>query len=168
MSSTYSKKLIEVALPLNEINSAARRENDIHTGLPSNLHTWWSRKPLGVARAIIFSSLVDDPGEHLPEEEAVVKRRELFEIVARLADVDSNNDEMLLSRAKAEILKGNAKALPTFWDPFCGGGALPLEALRLGLHAVASDLNPVAVFITRVLISLAPSQAFHQAINPRE
>jgi putative DNA methylase len=69
---THMKKLIEVALPLDEINEAANKENNIHTGLPANLHTWWSRKPLGMARSIIFSSLVDDPGEYLSGEEAIV------------------------------------------------------------------------------------------------
>ncbi|MBI3325238.1 MAG: DUF1156 domain-containing protein [Nitrospinae bacterium] len=162
----HHKKLIEVALPLDEINKAAHKENNIHTGLPSNLHTWWSRKPLGVARAIIFSSLVDDPGEYLPEEQAVAKRDELFSIVSRLADVESRVDEELLAQAKSEILKCNGGHMPTFWDPFCGGGSLPLEALRLGLPSVGSDLNPVAVFITRVLIGLAPKQAFHPPINP--
>jgi putative DNA methylase len=160
------KKLIEVALPLDEINKAACAENNIHTGLPSNLHTWWARKPLGVARAIIFSSLVDDPGDMLPEHEVLAKRDELFRIVSRLANVESLGDEELLATAKAEILKCNDGIMPAFWDPFCGGGALPLEALRLGLQSTGSDLNPVAVFITRILVNLAPKQALHPAISP--
>jgi putative DNA methylase len=163
---TYKKKLIEVALPLDKINQAAYIENNIHTGLPSNLHTWWSRKPLGIARAIIFCSLVDDPGEYLSGKKAEAKRDELFWIVSQLADIESNADEKLLDQAKSEILKSNGGKMPTFWDPFCGGGSLPLEALRLGLPTVASDLNPVAVFITRVLINLAPRYVFHPPINP--
>jgi putative DNA methylase len=162
---SYRKKLIEVALPLDAINKAARVENNIHTGLPSNLHTWWSRKPLGVARAVIFSSLVDDPAEYLPPDEAIAKRKELFKIVSGLADVERSADEKLLLQAKEEISKSVGSILPSFWDPFCGGGSLPLEALRLGLPSVGSDLNPVAVFITRVLIELAPRQASHLPIN---
>src|ERR1035437_35954 len=162
------KKLIEVALPLDEINKAAHKENNIHTGLPANLHTWWSRKPLGVARAIIFSSLVDDPDEYLPAEQAAAKRDELFSIVSRLADIESSDDAELLAQAKGEILKSNGGHMPSFWDPFCGGGSLPMEALRLGLPCVGSDINPVAVFITRILISLAPKQSFHPPINPGE
>jgi putative DNA methylase len=165
---TMKKKLIDVALPLEEINKAANMEKNIHTGLPANLHAWWARKPLGVARAIIFSSLVDDPGEYLPEEQAGTKRDELLSIVSRLASIESSNDEELLSQAKSEIAKSNSGIMPPFWDPFCGGGSLPLEGLRLGLPSVGSDLNPVAVFITRVLIDLAPKQAFHPPINPNE
>ena len=165
MTVPYKKKLIEVALPLDAINAAACEENNIHTGLPSNLHAWWSRKPLGVARAIIFSSLVDDPEGRLPVEQAMAKRDELLSIVARLAEIRSNDDEELLAKARKEIVDCNNGIMPTFWDPFCGGGSLPLEALRLGLPSVGSDLNPVAVFITRVLLSLAPKQALHPPIN---
>ncbi len=161
-----NKKLIEVALPLDEINKAAKREKNIHTGLPSNLHTWWSRKPLGIARAIIFSSLVDDPGEHLPGKKAEKKRKELFEIVSKLAHPNAHSDEKILECANKEILNSNNGVMPQFWDPFCGGGSLPLEALRLGLKSFGSDLNPVAVFLTRVLIELVPKQAFHKPINP--
>jgi putative DNA methylase len=160
------KKLIEVALPLAEINHAAQKENNIHTGLPSNLHTWWSRKPISVARAVIFSSLVDDPGEYLPAEEAELKREQLFSIITRLADVDNGDNKALLEEAQTEILRCTHGQLPPFFDPFCGGGTLPLEALRLGLPSIGSDLNPVAAFITRILIELAPKQAAHPPINP--
>lgn len=169
MTSTnkYKKKLIEVAIPLEAINTAAGIENNIHTGLPANLHTWWSRKPLGVARAALFASLVNDPSEECDDEnEEEVRRAHLFRIVERLADVDSGADEELLAEAKAEIAKSNNGTMPRFWDPFCGGGSLPLEALRLGLDPVATDLNPVAVFITRVLIELAPKFAAQAPINP--
>jgi putative DNA methylase len=168
MSKAVRKKLIEVALPLDAINKAAHTENNIHTGLPSNLHTWWSRKPLGVARAVIFGSLVDDPGEYLPADRAASKRDELFSIMAELADVERGDDKDLFARAKKEIIKSTDGYIPSFWDPFCGGGSLPLEALRLGLPSVGSDLNPVAVFITRVLIELAPRQALHPPINAED
>lgn len=161
------KKLIEVALPLAAINEAAQRENNIHTGLPSNLHAWWSRKPLGVARAIIFASLVDDPEEYLERQEAEEKRRQLFSILSRLADVVNGDDKALLDEAKKYVLESNNGVMPQFFDPFCGGGSLPLEALRLGLPTTGADLNPVAVFITRVLIALAPKQANHAPINPK-
>ena len=111
------KKLIEVALPLNEINKAAHEENNIHTGLPSNLHTWWARKPLGVARAVLFSNLVDDPAEYLPDDKAELKRQHLLQIAARLADVQ-NADADLLAVARKEILASNNGVMPPFWDPF--------------------------------------------------
>lgn len=166
VSNSPRKKLIEVALPLDAINAFAHKETNIHTGLPSNLHVWWSRKPLGIARAVIFASLVDDPSEYLSPSEAEKKRAELFTLTAALSDVTNGDNEALLARARAEILQSNNGDMPSFWDPFCGGGTLPLEAIRLGLPAVASDLNPVAVFITRVLIELAPPHAEHAPINP--
>lgn len=165
---TPKKKLIEIALPLEAINRAAQDENNIHTGLPANLHTWWSRKPLGVARAVIFSSLVDDPGEYLSGEQAVSKREALFSIVEQLADVNAGANKELLEQAGKEIRACNGGRMPNFWDPFCGGGSLPLEALRLGLPSVGSDINPVAVFMTRIQIGLAPKQAFHPPVNPNE
>ncbi len=167
MTAPYKKKLIEVAIPLDAINRAAGVENNIHTGLPSNLHTWWSRKPLGVARAALFASLVDDPSEEgLTEEQEDQRRDHLFGLLQRLAEVDSGSDEELISQAKAEIRRSNDGRIPPFWDPFCGGGSLPLEAVRLGLDTLATDLNPVAVFITRVLIELAPKFAHLAPVNP--
>jgi putative DNA methylase len=162
---TTKKKLIEVALPLGAINEAAHTENNIHTGLPSNLHAWWSRKPLGIARAVLFSSLVDDPGERVPGSLANTERERLLSITARLADVSTSHDPQLLNEAKREIQASNNGTIPTFFDPFCGGGSLPLEAMRLGMPTIAADLNPVAVFITRVLIALAPPQAYHAPIS---
>ena len=167
MSKPYKKKLIEVAIPLDAINEAAGRENNIHTGLPSNLHTWWSRKPLGVARATLFASLVDDPSTtSSSQEEESANRERLFSIIEQLADVQSGMNPELLRQAQEEIKRSNGGKLPSFWDPFCGGGALPLEALRLGLAAIGTDLNPVAVFATRVMIDLAPRHAHHRPVNP--
>ena len=169
MTSTnnYKKKLIEVAIPLDAINKAAGIENNIHTGQPANLHTWWSRKPLGVARAALFASLVTDPSEEgISADEEDVRRAHLFRIVERLADFESGVDEDILAEARCEIAKANNGKMPRFWDPFCGGGSLPLEALRLGLEPIATDLNPVAVFITRVLVDLAPRYAHQSPINP--
>jgi len=167
MASSSKKKLIEVALPLDAINKAAAKENNVHTGLPSNLHTWWSRKPLGIARAMIFCSLVDDPCDLSSSQDIEAKRSYLLSLAARLADMDNSDDEILLSEAKREIV-ASVGEMSRFWDPFCGGGALPLEALRLGLSPIAADLNPVAVFITRVLIDLAPKYAFRRPINPSD
>lgn len=166
-ANNIKKKLIEVAIPLEAINTAAGVENNIHTGLPSNLHTWWSRKPLGVARATLFASLVNDPSEECESaEEEEARRAHLFKIIAQLADVESGASEAVLAEARSEIAMANNGKMPRFWDPFCGGGSLPLEALRLGLEPVATDLNPVAVFITRVLVELAPKYARRAPISP--
>ncbi|MCY4377634.1 MAG: DUF1156 domain-containing protein [Spirochaetaceae bacterium] len=60
-----TRKLIEVALPLDEINAAGAKEKSVRHGHPSTLHLWWSPKPLAVARAVIFAQLVDDPSEYV-------------------------------------------------------------------------------------------------------
>lgn len=167
MTKPHKKKLIESSMPLDAINEAAGRENNIHTGLPSNLHTWWSRKPLGIARAALFASLVDDPSEHCDTEDAEnIERERLFSIIRDLSDVHKGMEPDVLAAARAEILKSNDGEVPTFWDPFCGGGSLPLEALRLGLDVIATDLNPVAVFLTRLMTDLAPRYSHRRAINP--
>lgn len=105
----YKKKLIEVALPLEAINAASSREKSIRHGHPSTLHLWWARRPLAAARAVIWSSLVDDPSSHpeeFPTEEAQNKERQrLFGILERLVKWENSNNEEVLSEAKAEIMK---------------------------------------------------------------
>lgn len=104
-----TKKLIEVALPLEKINDASIREKSIRHGHPSTLHLWWARRPLAAARAVIWASLVDDPSSHpdifLSEEAQVKERQRLFGILEDLVVWEkSNNDDVLLA-AKKEILK---------------------------------------------------------------
>ncbi len=146
------KKLIEVALPLDDINAAAASEKSIRHGHPSTLHLWWSRKPLAVARAVLFASLVDDPGND-------ADRQELFKIIRELVKWENLNNKEVLAKARAEIEKSTGGELPTVLDPFAGGGTIPLEAQRLGLHAVAADLNPVAVIINKAMIEIPASLA---------
>lgn len=132
------KKLIEVALPLEAINAESAREKSIRHGHPSTLHLWWARRPLATARAVIWSSLVDDPSSHpeqFPTEEAQQQERErLFGILTRLVKWENSNDEGILAEAKAEIMKSTNGNPPALLDPFAGGGAIPLEAQRLGLE----------------------------------
>ena len=183
-----SKKLIEVALPLDAINAASVREKSIRHGHPSTLHLWWARRPLAAARAVIFSQMVDDPSAHpdrFPTEPAQAQERErLFEIIRELVKWENTNDEKVLGQAREEIREswrrtcaGNADhpraagwfdpdRLPAFHDPFAGGGALPLEAQRLGLEAHASDLNPVAVLINKAMIEVPPRFAGKPPVNP--
>ncbi len=158
-----TKKLIEVALPLEEINTASAREKSIRHGHPSTLHLWWSRKPLAACRAVLFAQLVDDPSAHLdryPTEEAQdERRRELFAIIEDLVQWKNTNDETVFQRARAEIAASCGDALPAVMDPFAGGGSIPAEAQRLGLAARASDLNPVAVLINKALVEIPPKFA---------
>ncbi len=182
------KKLIEVALPLDDINKACVREKSIRRGHPSTLHLWWARRPLAAARAIIFAQMVDDPSEHpemfATEGEQERERERLFGILRRLVSWESTADEDILGEARAEILKAwrltcaenqshpraselfDPKELPAFYDPFAGGGSLSLEAQRLGLVSIASDLNPVAVLINKAMIELPACFCGCTPVNP--
>ena len=165
-----NKKLIEVALPLEAINAEAAREKSIRHGHPSTLHLWWARRPLAAARAVIWSSLVDDPSAHpelYPTEEAQnAERQRLFGILEKLVKWENSNDPEVLAAAKAEILRSTNNNPPALLDPFAGGGAIPLEAQRLGLEAHAHDLNPLAVMINKAMIELPPRFAGQAPVNP--
>jgi len=182
------KKLIEVALPLEAINKASVRENFIYRGNPSAVHKWWAQRPLAAARAVIFAQLVDDPASHpnifTTEDAQEQERQRLFRIIEDLVLWENTNNEDVLERARAEIWRSwqgvcaeNASnpqvkelfdrhKLPPFHDPFAGGGSLPLEAQRLGLETHASDLNPVAVLITRALVEIPFTFAGRAPVNP--
>ena len=177
---TYRKKLIEVALPQDAINRESAREKSIRHGHPSTLHLWWARRPLAACRAVIFSSLVDDPDEpKAPKEylEALDKldkpptgadsrRERLFYFIERLVKWESTTDEKILAQARKLIRLSCEGKPPPVLDPFCGGGSIPLEAQRLGLETYASDLNPVAVLITKALIEIPPKFAGKPPVNP--
>ena len=199
--SKVRKKLIEVDLPLAEINAESAREKSIRHGHPSTLHLWWARRPLAACRAVIFASMVDDPSaceEEFPTEEAQRAERErLHGIIRELVKWESTDErktdvQVLLREARYEIARSVARArgetAPTseadvgennysplqiladralpIYDPFSGGGSIPLEAQRLGLKAVGTDLNPVAVLITKALIELPPKFHNRPPINP--
>ena len=187
----YRRKLIEVDLPLHEINQESAREKSIRHGHPSTLHLWWARRPLAACRAVIFASMVDDPSacpEEFPaEEDQRAERGRLHELIKRLVVWENSSDANLLAEARYEIARSvarshgepapdkdspaavleylNRQAKPIY-DPFCGGGSIPLEAQRLGMRAVGSDLNPVAVLITKALIELPPKFANRPPVNP--
>ena len=229
-----TKKLIEVALPLEAINKACAREKAIRHGHPSNLHRWWARRPLAAARAMIFAQMVDDPSAYVDvlradpklhrKGEAALKarlklweearalarktkgtglsvpepgpapilddmladleRQRLFRIIEDLVLWENTTNETVLQAARDEIWQSwrracaenadhprakelfDRKKLPAFHDPFAGGGALPLEAQRLGLESYASDLNPVAVLINKAMIEILPKCAGKPPVNP--
>lgn len=164
------RKLIEVALPLEVINRESAREKSIRHGHPSTLHLWWARRPLAAARAVLFAQLVDDPSarpEEFPTQEAQdAERMRLFALIERLVKWENITDEKLLAEAHAEILKSTDGSPPPIFDPFAGGGSIPLEAQRLGLEAHASDLNPVAVLINKALIEIPPKYAGRPPVFP--
>ncbi len=162
----YKPKLIEVALPLEDINEACQHEKAVpRRGHPATLHLWWARRPLAACRAVLFAQLVDDPSAHpdlFPtEEDQKVERDRLHGIMSRLVLWENIHDEKLLHEAHEEILKSTGGNPPPILDPFAGGGSIPLEAQRLGLEARASDLNPVAVLINKALLEFPPMWAGH-------
>ena len=221
------KKLIEVALPLDAINTASAKEKSIRHGHPSTLHLWWARRPLAAARAVIFAQMVDDPSGYvdvllsdpkkrraaerefkkrvsghaakraLARDDAIAEpqptlkeviaeqeRDRLFAIIEAFVLWENTTNEEVLEPARREIWQSWRRAcaenaahpratemfdrhtLPAFHDPFAGGGALPLEAQRLGLEAHASDLNPVAVLINKAMIEIPPKFAGRPPVNP--
>ena len=166
----YKRKLIDVALPLEDINREAAREKSIRHGHPSTLHLWWARRPLAAARAVLFGQLVDDPSAHpdrFPTPEAQQTERErLFAIIRELIKWDGSHEEEVLAAARREIWDSCEGRPPSILDPFAGGGSIPLEAQRLGLEARASDLNPVAVLINKALIEIPPKWAGKAPVHP--
>ncbi|MCA9833506.1 MAG: DUF1156 domain-containing protein [Thermomicrobiales bacterium] len=169
-----AKKLIEVALPLEEINKASAREKSIRHGHPSTLHLWWARRPLAAARAVIFSSLITDPGDpDYPwkdgqERDVEKERGRLHQLIVDLVQWENTTNETVLNKAREEILLHTDGNPPPLLDPFAGGGAIPLEAQRLGLEAHASDLNPVAVLINKAMIEIPPKFAGMPPVNPEQ
>jgi putative DNA methylase len=196
MSAPYRKKLIEVSLPLEAINAASAREKSIRHGHPSTLHLWWARRPLAAARAILFAQLVDDPSswvELYPTEEAQnAERKRLFRVIEDLVTWENSNNSGVINAARLEIARSHARSsrtaraeailgdsvtaslvneylaseLPPIHDPFAGGGTIPLEAQRLGLRAIATDLNPVAVSINKALIDVPALFSGRAPVNP--
>ena len=190
------RKLIEVDIPLDAINRESAREKSIRHGHPSTLHMWWARRPLAACRAVIFASMVDDPSDcpdEFPTKDAQDAERErLHDIIRELVKWETTDETRpesrnLIALARYEIARSVARgrnetppdagdpvavleylkkrALPIY-DPFAGGGSIPLETQRLGLRAIASDLNPVAVLINKALIEIPPKFAGEQPVNP--
>lgn len=184
------RKLIEVAVPLAEINAEAVREKSIRHGHPSTLHLWWARRPLAAARAVLFAQMVNDPGWDnpcpTPQQTGMYgnQRKKLFRIMRELVKWENSDNPKVLREAREEIWRSwretceankghpeaatlfNPEVLPAGHDPFAGGGAIPLEMQRLGLEAWASDLNPVAVMINKAMIEIPPMVAGHPPVNP--
>ncbi len=170
------KRLAEVDFPIAEVSRYAAKEKSIRHGHPSTLHLWWARRPLASSRAVLLGLLWPDPCDLLCPEEFKQQARKLLRQVAgcnpgttdadlRKAllkfigdfanwDLASNRTYLEISRALVKAAQG--EEAPLVVDPFAGGGSIPLEALRLGCEVFASDLNPVACLILKVLLEDFP------------
>ena len=191
MTTPIRRKLIEVSIPLEAINKASAREKSIRHGHPSTLHLWWARRPLAACRAVLFAQLVDDPSawpDRFPTDAAQeIERKRLHGVIERLVPWEASNNDTILQEARHEIARSVAwgrgeeppladdgpatlrylqEKVPPVYDPFSGGGSIPLEAQRLGLRAYGSDLNPVAVLIGKALVEIPPKFAGRPPINP--
>jgi putative DNA methylase len=169
------KRLAEVDFPIAVVSKHAAREKSIRHGHPSTLHLWWARRPLASCRAMLLALLLPDPCDpHCPEDFKTRARDLLRPIPGRLGNSDEDLREALLrfigdfanwdnaaSVAFLEAGRGLVKAahpdeMPLVVDPFAGGGSIPLEALRIGCDAFASDLNPVACLILKTMLEDIP------------
>lgn len=140
-----AKSFIESDFPVKEVSDESAREKNIRHGHISTLHIWWARRPLASSRASIYAALTPEP----KDEEERLKRAQF---IANLSKWENSLNKALIERAREDILKANNGKPPKVLDPFAGGGAIPLEALRLGCETYASDLNPVAVLIEKATL----------------
>ena len=169
------KRLAEVDFPIAEVSRHAVREKSIRHGHPSTLHLWWARRPLASSRAVLLGLLWPDPCDPLCPGEFKAKAREMLpRVLGRVGPADEHLSKALLkfiadfanwdlaaNRTYLEVSRALVKAAhgeepPLVVDPFAGGGSIPLEALRLGCEAFASDLNPVACLILKVMLEDIP------------
>ena len=170
------KRLAEVDFPIAAVSRHAAREKSIRHGHPSTLHLWWARRPLASSRAVLLALLLPDPCDPHCSEAFKEAARALLPAIPRCApgagdaglrgallrfiadfanwDLAAHSDYLRVSRALVKAAHGGEA--PLVVDPFAGGGSIPLEALRLGCETFASDLNPVACLILKVMLEDIP------------
>ncbi len=170
------KRLAEVDFPIAEVSRHAAREKSIRHGHPSTLHLWWARRPLASSRAVLLALLWPDPCDPLCPAEFKAKarkllpqvggcnpgttdedlRKALLKFIADFANWDNAAQRTYLEVSRALVKAAHGDEPPLVVDPFAGGGSIPLEALRLGCETFASDLNPVACLILKVMLEDIP------------
>ena len=175
------KRLAEVDFPIAKVSKHASGEKYIHHGHPATLHIWWARRPLASSRAVLMALLLPDPCDpHCPPDfktgarNALGDMRErpsgwdadistddglrstLLDFIADFANWDNASKQDYLDTARALVHAAHPEETPLVVDPFAGGGSIPLEALRLGCETFASDLNPVACLILKVMLEDIP------------
>ncbi|MEX5214901.1 DUF1156 domain-containing protein [Nitrospira tepida] len=176
------KRLAEVDFPIAVVSKHAAREKSIRHGHPSTLHLWWARRPLAACRAMLLALLLPDPcDEHCPHEfnqearqllkqlvrgvgpKDIDLRQALLKFIGDFANWDLSADRTYLEVSRGLVKAAHGEEAPLVVDPFAGGGSIPLEALRLGCEAFASDLNPVACLILKVLLEDIPRHGLELA-----
>jgi len=169
------KRLAEVDFPIAVVSKHAAREKSIRHGHPSTLHLWWARRPLAACRAMLLGLLLPDPcDENCPQEFKIRARkalaplpqalepdddglrRSLLRFIGDFANWDLASNQAYLEAGRELVKAAHPDETPLVVDPFAGGGSIPLEALRLGCEAFASDLNPVACLILKVMLEDIP------------
>ncbi len=139
------RRLIEEKLPLKEVNAESAREKSLRHGHISTMHLWWARRPLAMSRAVVFGTLLPDPGDK-------AKRKEILDLIARAAPFETNRNGSAIEQLRKLLADAYPDGPPKVLDCFAGGGAIPLEALRLGCDVTAVDLNPVAHLIQKCVL----------------
>lgn len=171
------KRLAEVDFPIAEVSRHAAREKSIRHGHPSTLHLWWARRPLASSRAVLLGLLWPDPCDPLcpPEFKEQARRllpkaacnpgttdedlrRAMLKFIGAFANWDLAANGTYLEVSRNLVRAAHGSEPPLVVDPFAGGGSIPLEALRLGCETFASDLNPVACLILKVMLEDIPRQ----------
>ena len=137
-----NRRFIEESFPVKEVGIESAREKNIRHGHISTLHIWWARRPLASSRATNYAALI-------PASENVDEWNKTREFIINFSKWENSLDQSMIKKAREDILKAYGGKPPKVLDPFGGGGAIPLEALRLGCETYSNDLNPVAVLIQK-------------------
>jgi len=170
------KRLIEVDFPIVDVSRHSAREKSIRQGHPGTLHLWWARRPLAACRAVLLALLLPDPCDARCSEEFTQRakkvlawltepvktneelRKALLKFISDFSNWDFAFDETFIKTARSLLSAAHGEDPPFAVDPFAGGGSIPLEALRLGCDVFASDLNPIACYILKIMLQDLPRQ----------
>jgi putative DNA methylase len=172
------KRLAEVDFPIAVVSKHSAKEKSIRFGHPSTLHLWWARRPLGACRAMLLALLLPDPcDKHCPAEfkkqarnllaqtqghidaDDMGLRKAMLGFIGDFAAWEVSSNKMYLDVGRGLVSAAYGEEHPVVADPFAGGGSIPLEAMRIGCEAFASDLNPVACLINKVMLEDIPRYA---------
>lgn len=139
------RRILEEELPLQAINAESKKEKSAQHGHISAMHLWWARRPLAMSRAVVFGTLMPDPGD-------AAERKEILRLIAEASSFKASSNALRIGPLRELLAKAYPDGSPQVLDCFAGGGAIPLEALRLGCDTTAVDLNPVAHLLEKCVL----------------